>query len=280
MTLIQITSVLAILISGVVSSASGDSGLSWKRHYDSAKRIAQAAKKPLVVVLENPKSANQKIDISKLAANDLRMLSKGSFELCRVDATTDYGKKVAAAFGAREFPYTVVTDNKSKRIVFRKPGQMSRKDWTLALAKSRTAADDVDRVVARKVVVDDTSQSMSQSIQWQSSFEEAQAAMREQKRPLLLFLTAPGCLYCDKLKSDAFSQSSVIDEINKSFVAVQVNGRERKDVSGRFQFAMYPTLVVMHHTGEVVEMWSGFKGTADFNEHIEIAKSRLSQISE
>ena len=111
-------------------------GLQWNKNYGQSKRVAQAAKRPMLLVLEDPKQ-RKKLDETKLSKNERTILTKEKFELCRVDVTTDYGKRVAQAFGAKTFPYTVVTDDASKNIVYRKPGPMSQSDWTLALAKPR-----------------------------------------------------------------------------------------------------------------------------------------------
>lgn len=130
-------SLLVTCLAASVSSAAPDGkGLSWNQNYGKSKQIAQATKRPMLLVLEDSTKKNQRIDESTLTTKERTILSKDKFELCRVDVTTDYGKRVAKAFGAKVFPYTVVTDDVSKRIVFRKPGQMSNKDWTLALAKT------------------------------------------------------------------------------------------------------------------------------------------------
>ena len=41
-----------------------------------------------------------KIDETKLAQKERKILAEKKFALCRVDVNTDYGKSVAAAFGA------------------------------------------------------------------------------------------------------------------------------------------------------------------------------------
>lgn len=153
MSVVQITFSLVCIAASVVANSPNDAHLQWKKHYDSSKQSAQAGKRPMLVVLENPTKKSEKIDETKLTDKDRKILAKEKFELCRVDVNTDYGKRVAKAFGASVFPYTVVTDDSSKRIVFRKPGQMSEQDWTLALAKNirEPAAQSVRVHVAKPV---------------------------------------------------------------------------------------------------------------------------------
>jgi hypothetical protein len=152
MSVIQITSVLVCIASSVVGNSPAEKvALRWRDHYEVAKNVAQAAEHPLLVVLENPTKTTEKIDETKLNEQDRQTIATQEFELVRVDVNTDYGKRVAAAFGATKFPYTAVTDDRSVNIVYRKAGQMSERDWTVALAKSKQT--EIQVVQAAKQIV-------------------------------------------------------------------------------------------------------------------------------
>ena len=127
---------LLFLFGGILQAER--TSITWNTHYGSAKRVAQATKRPLLVVIENTGTVPNQIE-AELDDSSKKKILKQDFELVRVDANTDYGKRVAKAFGARSFPYTAVTDGASERIVFRKAGPMSQTDWTVALAKSAKA---------------------------------------------------------------------------------------------------------------------------------------------
>ena len=152
MTVTQIALSMVMLFTNFLTNVQEDR-LTWNRHYADAKRAAQTSKRPMVVVLENPTSPQEKLDVRKLSDTDRSILRQENFELCRVDVNTNYGKRVAEAFGAKSFPYTAVTDDESRKIVFRKAGQMSKLDWTVALAKSRIGGEAEHRMVARKMEV-------------------------------------------------------------------------------------------------------------------------------
>ena len=274
MTGLQLTSVLVCIASSVLTNANSTKTieLKWKKHYDSAKVEAQKSKRPLVVVIDKPDSKKEKIDETKLTNQDREKITKEKFELVRVDATTDYGKKVAAAFGATRFPYTAVTDDKSKRIVFRKQGQMSKNDWTLALAKSgKTKVVDQagKKDVVAKPVVDST------RVHWQYDFASAKAMSQATNRPVFLYLTAPGCTYCEIMKADAMTKPWIIQDLNANFVPVQINGREQISIAQQFGVRMYPTLVAIAPTGEILDMWNGYRSLSDFESHLNIIKSRI-----
>ena len=135
MTGCQITLLTVSLSTGFLAH-SPESKLRWNDDYGNAKQAAQSSERPMVVVLENPENTGQRLDTDKLSDVNRDRLKSKKYELCRVNVNTAYGKLVAEAFGAKQFPYTAVTDDESKRIVFRKAGQMSQLDWTHALARS------------------------------------------------------------------------------------------------------------------------------------------------
>lgn len=277
MTRVQLSTLLIIMsFFAARTEAANRTELNWRKHYDLAKNVAQKKAHPLVVVLENPKLNSEKIDETKLCEKKRKQLTKDQFELVRVDVNTDYGKRVAAAFGAKQFPYTAVTNDRSTRIVFRKSGQMSEQDWTLALAKS--AKTKGNRVVARKVATSEKRYGLS-SVQWSKTFESAQSESLSAGKPLFLFLTAPGCTYCDILKREALTRQYVIDELNTFYTSVMVDGRARKDLADRFGVKTFPKIVVMRPTGEIVEAWSGFQTADDFGSHLSAAKAKLQTAS-
>lgn len=165
MTLAQLILLLSAAVSTAVTTNSDqDAHLKWKTHYGNARKTAQAFKRPLVVVIENSELQENRIDEASLSGESLKKLANQDYELVRVDANTDYGKRVASAFGVQEFPYTAVTDDGSNRIVFRKSGPMSKADWTLALAKNSppkletsvedsTPASAAERIIVKRPVV-------------------------------------------------------------------------------------------------------------------------------
>lgn len=155
---------LVVVATTVTTSSEGTKNLEWKNHYDSAKRTAQAVKRPLVVVIEDDK---EKIDEDSLRGKSERILLQERFQLVRVDANTAYGRKVALAFGAKKLPYTAVTDEQSQRIVFRKAGPMSKSDWTLALAESvKTQGDTVSTSVETHVYAAPNSSAASVNVEY------------------------------------------------------------------------------------------------------------------
>lgn len=116
-----------ILLTLAIAFATIPSGIPvWTADYGNALKKARAADRPLLVVLDDPASPDQRLD-QILDRSQSELLEK--FELCRVDVTTEYGKKIATVFRATEFPYTVVTDRAAQRVLLRRVGRITAPDW-------------------------------------------------------------------------------------------------------------------------------------------------------
>jgi hypothetical protein len=149
MTGIRIALFAVVLSSSALFGATTENGLDWKKNYGTAKDAAQAARCPLVVVIENSEVAGEKLDDERMTEENRLKIKQKKFELCRVDISTKYGKLVAEAFGAKKLPFVAISDRSTKSIVFRKSGQMNGADWSTAIAKSSTVP-----AVGQRIVMD------------------------------------------------------------------------------------------------------------------------------
>jgi hypothetical protein len=132
--------------------------LKWSDHYARAKHEAAAAQRPLLVVLENPQDPAGRLSVEKIANDDSQVELLEHYQLCRVDVTTEYGKRVAEAFGAKTFPYTAITDKSTRYITFRSAGPMTSEQWTRTLQSRKQGqvvsnTSTVQRVETSKVIM-------------------------------------------------------------------------------------------------------------------------------
>ena len=88
--------------------------------YGKALEATKQSARPLLVVLETP---DQKLLSDAELTKEDSVLAK--YDICRVDASTEYGKKVAAAFGASAFPYEAIIDREGKEVLYRHAGSQS-----------------------------------------------------------------------------------------------------------------------------------------------------------
>jgi len=105
----------------------------WSSDYGIALRAAREARRPLLVVLDDPADVEAQVDQISLAALETGELLD-HYELCRVDVSTAYGREVARRFRAATFPTTAIIDRTGSVVIFSKAGQFSDREWRDTLA--------------------------------------------------------------------------------------------------------------------------------------------------
>jgi hypothetical protein len=122
----------------------------WESSYGEALKATRATDEPLLVVLDKPKSRDARLSPELLSdgkanGSDTDLLKP--YQLCRVDVTTAYGKKVAKAFRATSFPHVAIIDKTGKTVIFSKTGKIQPAEWQRILVRHRSG----DRALARAV---------------------------------------------------------------------------------------------------------------------------------
>jgi hypothetical protein len=107
----------------------------WQADYGKALAATRSEQRPLLVVLDNPADPKTTFDGKLLAADGEQAELLKSYRLCRVDVSTEYGQKVAQAFGATQFPHTAIIDKTGSKVLFKQPGQIAGDQWKATLTK-------------------------------------------------------------------------------------------------------------------------------------------------
>lgn len=126
---------LAVASLAVSSLAVTPTKVNWQADYGKALAATRSDQRPLLVVIDNPADPQAALAPKLLAADGEQAELLKSYRVCRVDASTEYGKKVAEAFGAKQFPHTAIIDKTGTTVLFKKPGQIGGDEWQAALAK-------------------------------------------------------------------------------------------------------------------------------------------------
>ncbi len=118
----------------------------WESRYGKALEATIAADDPLLVVLDKPNSDDARLSPELLDDEQDTALLK-PYQLCHIDVTTDYGKKVAKAFKAKTFPHVAIIDKTGKTIIYSKAGDIKADEWQRVLTRYRSG----DRSLAKSV---------------------------------------------------------------------------------------------------------------------------------
>jgi len=126
---------LAVATIAASSFAVTPAKVKWQADYGKALAATRSDQRPLLVVLDNPADPKTTFDGKLLAADGEQAELLKSYRLCRVDVSTEYGQKVAQAFGATQFPHTAIIDKTGSKVLFKQPGQIAGDQWKTTLTK-------------------------------------------------------------------------------------------------------------------------------------------------
>ncbi len=100
------------------------------------------------------------------------------------------------------------------------------------------------------------------AITWHRDLESGWRESRRTGRPMVIFITAAHCRYCDAMKSATWHDRSVESRVAADFVAVQLCPEENSAELSRVQVNVYPTTIVALPQGKVVDHRKGFQTPA------------------
>jgi len=125
----------------------------WESSYGKALEATRAADEPLLVVLDKPQSEDARLAPELLNAStsegDMALLKP--YQLCHVDVTSAYGKKVAKAFHAKTFPHVSIIDKSGKTVIFSKSGKIQPTEWQQILTRHKSGDKSLAKAVSRIV---------------------------------------------------------------------------------------------------------------------------------
>jgi hypothetical protein len=124
----------------------------WESSYGKALEATKATDAPLLVVLDKPNTKDARLSPELLSdkkaeGSDSTLLKP--YQLCHVDVTTDYGKKVAKAFHATTFPQVSIIDKTGKTVIFTKTGNIKPAEWQKILVRHKTGDKSLAKTVSR-----------------------------------------------------------------------------------------------------------------------------------
>lgn len=103
---------------------------------------------------------------------------------------------------------------------------------------------------------------------WHSDLKTAWETASEQERPLLVFLTTDGCAYCQKMKQTTLRDKGVQADLSARFIPVVLNSKDEPDLVKMLKIRVYPSVVVIEPSGDVVESISGYQTAKQLREKL------------
>lgn len=130
--------VLILTTIAISSAVASSKPVEWQGDYGKALAATRADDRPLLVVLDVPSNPKTAVENEQLDTEGEQAKLLASYQLCHIDASTEYGQKVAKAFKAEKFPFTAIIDKTGSVVLDKKQGQLTDAEWseTLSVHKS------------------------------------------------------------------------------------------------------------------------------------------------
>jgi thioredoxin-related protein len=97
----------------------------------------------------------------------------------------------------------------------------------------------------------------SKPLKWHS-FDEGKALGKAQGKVVFVFFWADWCTYCHLMDRETFHNQTVVDLLNKNFVAVKVDSDREKKLSNVFRIRDLPDNWFFSKSGDVLGHRPGY----------------------
>jgi thioredoxin-related protein len=103
-----------------------------------------------------------------------------------------------------------------------------------------------------------------------SSYPKAWTAAQQSNRPILLYVTMPGCSHCDKMMEETLHLPHVKQMISESFETVYVSRRTHAKLVKKLKVKWYPTTVLVGSNNKVVDVIEGYVDAKVFQSRLKV----------
>lgn len=116
------------------------------------------------------------------------------------------------------------------------------------------------------------SNSRAQQVEW-IGFEKLEESLRQQPRPVLIFIHTGWCRFCAMQLENTFTDKDVVNEIQRAFYAVSLDAEKKDDIT--FLKKRYRYKATGHGSGyhELAEFFGKKDGTLSFPTTVILSES-------
>ena len=101
------------------------------------------------------------------------------------------------------------------------------------------------------------------------SYPDAWTAAQKSNRPILLYVTTPGCTHCEKMMAETYHLPSMEQMISRSFETVYVSGRTNAKLVKSLKIKWYPTTVLVGANNKIVDVIEGYVDAKTFRSRLQ-----------
>jgi hypothetical protein len=120
----------------------------WTADYAVALAATKTTERPLLVVINDPWRTDVRLEQVSSSTDKTQAELLASFQLCRIDAKTPYGRQTAESFKVQEYPFAAIIDRTGSVILHQQSGPVTAQEWSAMLARHRSGVYTPQRQVA------------------------------------------------------------------------------------------------------------------------------------
>lgn len=105
-------------------------------------------------------------------------------------------------------------------------------------------------------------------VQWKKDLRQAAAQASQEKKPLLVMVSAPWCGYCQQMLKTTFRDEKLIGHLNQCFVPVYLDADENPELVEQLEVEGLPTTLIISAELKVLERLSGYQSAGQLNGQI------------
>lgn len=95
-------------------------------------------------------------------------------------------------------------------------------------------------------------------IEWQKDPQVASQMAIQQERPLLVFVSAEWCGYCQKMKREVWTDTEVIKQVRQQFVPLYLDADKYPGLVTELGVEAFPTTLIVNSNGKITQELTGF----------------------
>ncbi|MBX3434577.1 MAG: thioredoxin family protein [Pirellulales bacterium] len=101
-----------------------------------------------------------------------------------------------------------------------------------------------------------------------TSYPAAWTAAQKTNRPILLYVTSPGCPHCVKMVSETFQAPHISPLVSESFETVYVDRAVQPELVAKLKVRWFPTTIVVGANNKVIDVLEGYVDPLAFTTRI------------
>jgi thioredoxin-related protein len=112
---------------------------------------------------------------------------------------------------------------------------------------------------------------------WHRDWNSAWDASQSEGRPMLIFVTNKCCYYCEKMRTETYGNSRVVDDIQREFVPASIDSKQYPEIASKLNVRLYPTTVIIGSDGQVIATKPGYVGPEQLRSWLKTSGTKIAQ---